>query len=86
MGLIDAQGYAADAYTLAASLASLSNKHVVRFDPIVSLLGALAGDSEFGGAAPSAKSVSINGVEVSVDRHFLEDLATPRLMYLWRGE
>jgi protease-4 len=86
MGLIDAQGYATDAYTLAASMASLSNKHVVRFDPVVSLLGALAGDSEFGGASPSAKSISINGVEVSVDRHFLEDLATPRLMYLWRGE
>jgi protease-4 len=84
MGLIDRQGYASDAYGVAASLASLSKMHVVRYEPVQSFLNMFGAESKFIGQ--STKNVTVNGVNLSIDRHFLDELSAPRLMYLWRGE
>lgn len=85
MGLIDQQGYASDAYGVAASLASLTKMHVVRYEPIQSIFSVLGSESaKFTGQ--SAKNLTVNGVNFTIDRHLLDEFATPRLMYLWRGE
>jgi protease-4 len=85
MGLVDQIGYATDAYDAAATLAGLSNKHVVRYEPIEPLFAQLfAGDSTRTPASPP--SVSINGINVNFDRSLLDELMTPRMMYLWRGQ
>lgn len=81
MGLIDQIGYPTDAYDLAASLAKLSNKHVVRYEPAPSLLQALGAGSE----TSLARTITVNGVNVAVDGKWFYELTTPRLMYLWRG-
>jgi len=85
MGLVDQLGYRNDAYDLAASLAHLNNKHVVKYEPIQSFLEALgANDSKYSGGLPSANS---GGININVDTaHVLQELTTPRLMYLWRGQ
>lgn len=81
--LIDEIGYKLAAYDKAASLASLSNKHVVRYSESPTFLQALGVKS--GAPAPSS-AVTINGVNVNVDRSLLYDLAIPRPMYLWTGQ
>jgi protease-4 len=85
-GLVDQIGYSSTAFYVAASLAgNLSNKHVVRYEPIPSLLDALGVESST--ANPDAtKTVTINGVNVNIDRNWLDELMTPRVMYLWRGQ
>ncbi len=83
MGLVDQIGYASDAYDLAGSLAKLANKHVVRYEPTPSLFEALGAESRFGGAGPG---LTINGVNLNFDSNLLDELGTPRLMYLWRGQ
>ena len=85
MGLIDKSGYQDDAYDLAASLVSpkLTNKHVVRYEPAPSLIDAITGRSQ---SKASMQSVNINGVNVNLDRHWIDELTTPRLMYLWRAQ
>jgi protease-4 len=82
MGLIDQIGYQSDAYDLAGSLAKLSNKQVVRYEPNVSFLRALGGDSQF---QSSAAKFTVNGVNVNLDRNWLSQLNVTKPMYLWRG-
>jgi protease-4 len=85
LGLIDQIGYQADAYDLAATLTTpkLTNKQVVRYEPAPSLVDSITGRSQ---SQSSMQSVNINGVNVKFDRHWLDELASPRLMYLWRGQ
>jgi protease-4 len=84
MGLIDQIGYPTDAYNTAASLAGLSSKHVVRYEPNEPLLAALFGAESKTPAAPP--TVNLNGVNINFDKSMLDELMTPRLMYLWRGQ
>lgn len=71
--LIDAVGYAPDAYAKAASLAGLSRPRVMRYRSTPTLLEALG----MRAAAP--------GVELRLDRSVLDRLVAPRLMYHWNG-
>jgi protease-4 len=84
LGLIDQIGYQSDAYDLAGSLAKLSNKQVVRYEPAPSLIDAITGRSQ--SQSSMMQSMSINGVNVKLDRHWLEELRSPKVMYLWRGQ
>jgi protease-4 len=83
MGLIDHFGYRNDAYAMAATMGGLSKPHVVRYEQIPSLMSLFGASSRLGAAA---QSVSINGVNVNVDAHALDQFATPRAMYLWKGQ
>lgn len=83
LGLIDATGTADDAISWVATKAGLSKPHVVRFEEPASFLSVLAG----GGEAKSNLGVSLDGKSVRVDAGpIVDELLTPRLMYIWRGE
>jgi protease-4 len=83
LGLIDATGTADDAFAWAANKAGLSKPHVVRFEEPPSFLSALSGQGE----ARTNVGVTFEGRSVSVDAAgVINDLLTPRLMYLWRGD
>lgn len=73
LGLVDAIGYESDAIDRAASLAGLSDPHVVRFQPrpqlFAQFLGALDGGSALAEGAEA-----------------LQEWRTPRLMMLWTME
>jgi protease-4 len=95
LGLVDDVKYASDAYDKAASLAGLTNKHVVKYSKPQGLLELFAGGESKsglgGGGSASIKAngvggVTVNGVNVNVDSTLLDDLGRPRLMYLWRGQ
>lgn len=82
-GLIDQIGYPNDAYDLAGSIAGLTDKHVVRFEPAPSLLEALGAESS--AAKPIGSSgVHVTGVNLNVDKSWLYELMSTRPMYLWR--
>ena len=83
MGLIDATGSSTDAFAYAAKQANLTKPHVVRYEEPPSLLGALSGEGE----ALGDTSISLDGKSVRVDaQSVVNELLTPRLMYLWRGQ
>jgi protease-4 len=90
LGLVDQIGYATDAYDKAASMAQLSNKHVVKFAKPASLFDILGGGAEGkGGGAVKVGAdggVTVNGVNVNVDANLLDELSRPRPLYLWRGQ
>jgi len=77
--LVDQIGYRDDAIAHVASTQGLSNPTVIRYEPQPTLLGALAGDGEAMGHVRPAQGLAI-------DRAAVEEMLTPRLMYLWRGE
>jgi protease-4 len=88
-GLIDEKGYLADACDYAASKAGLSRPSVVKFQESRGFLDALSSSDEKSGiGSPSgsggATTVQINGINISAAD--LQELMTPRLMYLWRGQ
>jgi len=93
LGLVDQLGYATDAYDKAASMASLSNKHVVKYNkPAGFLESILGGESKSNLPTRAAASggggntTTINGVNVNIDANLLDELNRPRLRYLWRGQ
>lgn len=81
MGLIDQKGYSEDAYKYAAITAGLSNPRIVRYERQVGLMDLLL--SSKSNARPFGASAGTNGVKVNVDAALLEELTTPRLLYLW---
>ena len=78
LGLVDQIGFLDDATQYAAKQAGLSNPMVVNFHEAPSLMDMFTSDSKFRGS-----SFTNNGINVNVDAHILEELATPRPMYLW---
>jgi protease-4 len=88
LGLVDQLGYESDAYDKAAKLANLTNKHVVKYNKVqtlMDLLGGMEGKSNLS-ATHNNGGVTINGVNVNIDAALLDELSRPRLMYLWRGQ
>ncbi len=82
LGLIDQEGYADDAYRHAASAAGLGKPMVVRYETPPTFMERLMSKSTAGDAA----SASAGGVTINVDAKLIEQLSTPRLLYLWRGQ
>lgn len=80
LGLVDQVGYLQDAYLHAAK--GLKKPHVVRYANPPSLLDALSAKSNVGAISASGNS----GVNVQLDWRKLQELTTPRMLYLWRGE
>ena len=95
-GLIDDIGYLNDVITHVKSTGGLGNPQVVRYHvPLPGLFEVFFGQSSVGaGQARGMGShggggggVAINnGINVNVDAKLLDDLATPRVLYLWRGQ
>jgi protease-4 len=91
-GLIDQVGYLEDAIAYVAGARRLSSPHVVRYHiPPPTLLAVLVARSPLGpgpaqGGGGSAVAVN-NGVNVNVNvgNKLLDELSTPRVLYLWRG-
>jgi protease-4 len=84
-GLVDDIGYLADAINHAKKAASLGNPHVFRYHNPPSLLDLFAAKSSVGPSRANG-GLTINGVNVNVDRKLLDELAAPRVLYLWRGD
>jgi protease-4 len=86
LGLIDQIGYEADAYQYAATKAGLTNMTVVRFDEPTSLLDMFTASSNLPQPKASGGNggVQINGIQVDASK--IDELLTPRLLYMWRGE
>lgn len=90
-GLVDDIGYLHDAIAHAASKAGLSNPPVFRYglpQPglMTVLFGANGASLPAVGAQGNARVLINNGVNVNLDRKLLEELAAPRVLYLWRGQ
>lgn len=79
LGLIDQVGYLDDAIAYVAKKAQLSKPMAVRYEDNPSLSQLLFGaESKFGGGSA--------GVTLHVSPEVIDQMATPRLMYLWRGQ
>jgi protease-4 len=78
-GLIDQLGYMDDAINYAASAAKLSKPKAVRYQENQGLRDLLLG-GESEGKAPT------RGITVSISPEMIDQLTTPRMMYLWKGE
>jgi len=70
--LVDEIGYLGDALAAAAGLASLSDPHVVRYEPRYSLAQMMLG------------AKARQGAGVTIDANLLDEIQTPRVMMLWR--
>lgn len=77
-GLIDDIGYFEDALAYATRAAGLSNPTVVRYSRRMSFLDALGMEGK-AGAGP------VN-VHLKIDADTINELSSPKPMYLWRGE
>lgn len=83
LGLVDQIGYPDDAYALAAAGATLKDPNIVRYEYSPSIFESIGGGES---SQSSLASLNVNGVTVKLDRHLLDELSTPRLMYMWRGQ
>jgi protease-4 len=79
-GLIDEIGYPDKAYEWAAKKANLDKPRIVRYQPRPTLMDLLTAKSGIGFSAGDSS------VSVKVDAKSIDELTTPRLLYLWRGE
>ncbi|CAN5424718.1 hypothetical protein BH09PLA1_BH09PLA1_16610 [soil metagenome] len=89
LGLVDQIGYADDAYTKAASMTGLASPHVVRYQRQPSLMDILSGDtsaSSLLGDRSTKTSIGGSGVSIKLDRSLLDEITTPRMMSIYRGE
>ncbi|HEX8325536.1 MAG TPA: signal peptide peptidase SppA [Tepidisphaeraceae bacterium] len=81
--LVDAVGYLDDAIDLAVTQSGGGRPQAIRFERTVGLFEAIGG-----GSSKSAANVGVGAgpLNVSLDRALIDDLLTPRPMYLWRGQ
>jgi protease-4 len=84
LGLVDETGYLKDAYEHAG--AKLSRMKVVKYEDAPTLLSLLGAKGNLPAIEKGSSDVTINGVNVNLDMTKLQEMMTPRMMYLWRGE
>jgi len=82
LGLVDRIGYIDDAYAHASQ--GLKKPQVVRYHNPPSLFEALGSKSNVGPIGASTSGTG--GVNVQFDPTKVQEMLTPRMMYLWRGE
>src|SRR5207302_2047482 len=86
LGLVDEIGYLPEAWTWVANQAHMNKPTVVKLQEKVSLLDVLVSDGSASGAKRQTQNVTVNGVNVELNPETLDRFATPKLMYLWRGQ
>ncbi|HWB55074.1 MAG TPA: signal peptide peptidase SppA, partial [Tepidisphaeraceae bacterium] len=80
LGLIDNDnGYPEDVYQQAAKMASVSKPTVVEYQMQETLLEMLSAQS------PVKPIQSVTGVNLNINSDVIQDLLSPRLMYLWHN-
>ncbi len=85
-GLVDQIGYMGDAIAHAKSIGgNLKNPTVFRYSRPPSLIDLFGSKSNIGGGNASG-GTTVNGINVNLDRNLIDELTTPRVLYLWRGE
>ena len=84
-GLIDQIGYADDVYAWVKTQAGLKNPQIVKYQRPISFMGLFSGESRQRGADLSSKDRPLS-ITVNVDAHTLDELRSPRMLYLWRGD
>jgi len=84
-GLIDQIGYADDVYAWVKTQAGLKNPQIVRFQRPVYWMGFFSGESKQRGADAYHRDKPLS-ITVNLDAQTLDELRSPRLMYLWRGD
>ena len=82
LGLVDAIGYPADAYAYVSKKIGATGMQVVKYEQTQGLLELLTAQSAIT-PPKAASSVQINGIQINAAN--LDELLTPRLLYLWRG-
>jgi len=85
LGLIDQIGYADDVYAWVKTTAGLKNPQIVKFQHPVYWLGFFSGESRQRGADAYHRDKPLS-ITVNLDAQTLDELRSPRLLYLWRGE
>lgn len=87
-GLVDQVGYLNDVIVYVTNTHGLTRPQVVRYtNPRLSLFDLMGARSPLsGGQAGGGEGVTINGINVDVDPKLLDELTTPRILYLWRGQ
>jgi protease-4 len=91
-GLIDDIGYLDDVIAHVKSTGGLGNPQVVRYHvPLPGLFEVFFGQSSVGtgqarGTAAGSGVAINNGVNVNIDARLIDEMATPRVLYLWRGQ
>jgi protease-4 len=84
-GLIDQIGYPDDVYAWVKTQAGLKDPQIIKYQRPITLMGLFTGESKqrggdvYGGQKPMS-------ITVNVDAQTLDELRTPRFMYLWRGD
>jgi protease IV len=78
--LVDQIGFMDDAIALAESRAGVSGARVVRFKPEVTFWDALAGSGQ-----ASVVETTVGQTTVKADKRLVNDLLSPRPMFLYRG-
>lgn len=87
LGLVDEIDYASAAYAKAASLAGISGKpQVVRFQHTPNLIDLLGGGSASSGLPGGASASARPEINVKIDANLLNEVSTPKFLYLYRGE
>lgn len=84
-GLIDQIGYADDVYAWVKTQANLKNPQIVKFQVPIYWLGLFGGESKQRGADLYRKDKPLS-ITVNLDAQTLDELRSPRMLYLWRGE
>jgi len=84
LGLVDQLGYAPDAYNYVESKLGKSNMEVVQFEQPSSLMELLS--SSKSNVLPGEARGGVQFNAVNIDAGKLNEMLTPRMMYLWRGE
>jgi protease-4 len=79
-GLIDQSGYLEDACDWVTRAAGLSSPTIVRYQRRASFFDILSARSAI--PQPSANG----NISINIDAKLLEELATPRIQYLWTGQ
>lgn len=85
LGLVDEINYPQAAYDKAAALANLTKQQVVRFQRTPSFLEALSGATGSSGLS-GGSGLARPDVSVHVDSNLINELRTPKLLYLYRGD
>jgi protease-4 len=84
-GLVDEVGYLASAIAHASKIGgNLKNPTVFRYGRTPTLMDIFGAKSSIPGAK-AAGDFTVNGVNFNIDRNLIDELATPRVLYLWRG-
>jgi protease-4 len=82
-GLIDEIGYLDKAVAWASGKAGLTKPNVVKYEEKISLVDRFPFAQS--SISPKAQSVTVNGLNVNVDRQTVDRVINPRPMYLWRA-